>query len=103
MIPRVRYLAVILLVAFSLVSGGEANSTQQGSQEEESATTTSAENSLCGGDAEVQVPGAEFQEAECLEDLTTEGTQETGTPIPRTGQGCTQRGLTTPVGCPDSR
>ena len=82
MMPRIRFLTVIPLLAFSLASCGGDNSTQQGSQEEAPAKT-SAEVSSCVGDADVQLPGAEFQETACLADLTTEGTQETGHANPK--------------------
>ncbi|HEY6752246.1 MAG TPA: tannase/feruloyl esterase family alpha/beta hydrolase [Rubrobacteraceae bacterium] len=98
MTPRIRFLAVILLLAFSLASCSEDNSTQQGSQKEEPATTTSAELSSCVGDAEVQVPGAEFQEAACLEDLTTKGTQETGHTNPKDWAGLNAKETDNPNG-----
>src|SRR5918995_5388556 len=87
MTPHIRFLAVILLLGFSLASCSENNATQQGSQKEEPATAISAEVESCVGDAEVQVPGAEFQEAACLADLTTTGTQESGHTNPKDWEG----------------
>ena len=95
---RIRFAAVTLLLAFSLVSCGGDNSTQQASQEEESATTTSAEVSSCVGDTDVQVPGAEFQETACLADLTTEGTQETGHTNPKDWAGLNAKETNNPSG-----
>src|ERR687897_321984 len=97
MTPRIRFLAVTLLLALSLASCGGDNSTQQGSQKEEPATT-SAEVSSCEGDADVQVPGAEFQERACLEDLTTEGTQETGHTNPEDWAGLNAKETDNPSG-----
>jgi pimeloyl-ACP methyl ester carboxylesterase len=99
MTPRIRFLAVTLLLALSLASCGGDNSTQQGSQKEEPATT-SAEVSSCVGDADVQVPGAEFQETACLEDLTTEGTQETGHTNPEDWAGLNAKETENPSGIP---
>lgn len=98
MTPSIRFLAVILLLAFPLASCGEDNSTQQGSQKEEPATTTSAEASSCVGDAEVQVPRADYQEAACLEDLTTKGTQETGHTNPKDWAGLNVKETDSPSG-----
>jgi pimeloyl-ACP methyl ester carboxylesterase len=95
---RIRFAAVTLLLAFSLVSCGGDNSTQQASQEEESATTKSAEVSSCVGDTDVQVPGAEFQETACLADLTTEGTQETGHTNPKDWAGLNAKETNNPSG-----
>src|SRR5918998_785227 len=95
---RIRFVAATLLLTFSLVSCGGDNSTQQGSQKEESATTTSAEVSSCVGDADVQVPGAEFQEAACLADLTTKGTQETEHTNPRDWEGLNAKDTNNPNG-----
>jgi pimeloyl-ACP methyl ester carboxylesterase len=97
MTPLIRFLTVTLLLALSLASCGGDNSTQQGSQDEESATT-SAEVSSCVGDADVQVPGAEFQEVACLEDLTTEGTQETGHTNPKDWAGLNAKETENPSG-----
>jgi pimeloyl-ACP methyl ester carboxylesterase len=94
---RIRFLILTLLLALSLASCGGGNSTQQGSQDEESATT-SAEVSSCVGDADVQVPGAEFQEAACLEDLTTKGTQETGHTNPKDWAGLNAKETDNPSG-----
>ena len=95
---QVRFHAVILLLAFSLASCGGDGSTRQGSQEEEPATTTSLEVSSCVGDADVQVPGAEFQEAACLADLTTEGTQQTGHTNPEDWAGLSAKEADNPSG-----
>src|SRR5918993_2495991 len=95
---RIMFVAVTLLLAFLLVSCGGDNSSQQGSQEEESATKTSAEVSSCVGDADVQVSGAEFQEAACLEDLTTEGTQQTGHTNPQDWAGLNAKEADNPSG-----
>ncbi len=100
MMPRIRFLTVFTLLAFSFASCGGDNSTQQGSQEEEPATTTSAEVSSCVGDAEVQVPGAESQEAACLAGLTTEGTQETGHTNPKDWAGLNAKETDNPSGVP---
>src|SRR5918997_5236125 len=95
---RIRFVAATLLLTFSLVSCGGDNSTQQGSQEEAPATTTSAEVSSCVGDAEVQVPGADFQEVTCLADLTTKGTQETGHTNPKDWAGLNAKETENPGG-----
>src|SRR5215212_11161645 len=94
---RIRFLILTLLLALSLASCGGGNSTQQGSQDEES-STTSAEVSSCVGNADVQVPGAEFQEAACLEDLTTRGTQETGHTNPKDWAGLNAKETDNPSG-----
>ncbi|HZG62617.1 MAG TPA: tannase/feruloyl esterase family alpha/beta hydrolase [Rubrobacteraceae bacterium] len=98
MTSPIRFLAVVLLLAFSLASCGGDNSTQQGSQNEEPATTTSAEVSSCVGDADVQVPGADFQETACLVDLTTKGTQESGHTNPKDWAGLSAKETDNPSG-----
>ena len=98
MTPHIRFLAVILLLGFSLASCSEGNANQQDSQKEEPATTMGAEVSSCVGDAEVQVPGAEFQEAACLADLTTKGTQETGHTNPKDWAGLHAKETENPSG-----
>src|SRR5215212_7627616 len=97
---RTRLVAVTLLLVFSLASCGGDNSTQQeqGSQKQESDTTTSAEVSSCVGDADVPVPGAEFQEAACLADLTTKGTQESGHTNPKDWAGLNAKETDNPSG-----
>ena len=95
---RTRLVAVTLLLVFSLASCGGDNSTQQGSQKQESDTTTSAEVSSCVGEADVPVPGAEFQVAACLADLTTKGTQESGHTNPKDWAGLNAKETENPSG-----
>ena len=95
---RTRLVAVTLLLVFSLASCGGDNSTQQGSQKQESDTTMSAEVSSCVGDADVPVPGAEFQEAACLADLTTKGTQESRHTNPKDWAGLNAKETDNPSG-----
>ena len=95
---RTRLVAVTLLLVFSLASCGGDNSTQQGSQKQESDTTTSAEVSSCVGDADVPVPGAKFQEAACLADLTTKGTQESRHTNPKDWAGLNAKETDNPSG-----
>src|SRR5829696_1450695 len=95
---RTRLVAVTLLLAFSLASCGGDNSTQQGSQKPKSDTTTSAEVSSCACDADVPVPEAEFQEAACLTDLTTRGTQESGHTKPKDWAGLNAKETDNPSG-----
>ena len=100
MTPLIRFLTVIALLAFSLTGCGGDDSTQQGSKDEEPTTTTSAEVSSCVGDADVQVPRADFQEAACLADLTTEGTQQTGHTNPEDWAGLNAKETENPSGVP---
>ncbi|MET8472281.1 3-hydroxybutyrate oligomer hydrolase family protein [Streptomyces sp. NPDC006422] len=54
----------------------------------------------CAGRARIHVPGAERQQAGCLDELTTAGTARTGHTDPADYNGLTPKDLATPTGVP---
>ncbi|MBT2472391.1 tannase/feruloyl esterase family alpha/beta hydrolase [Streptomyces sp. ISL-66] len=63
-------------------------------------TSTSAPDSHCARRAQLRVPGAEHQQSDCVEELTTAGTTASGHTDPADWAGLTPKDLAVPTGVP---
>jgi hypothetical protein len=64
------------------------------------AAPTGTPDGHCAGRSQLRVPGAAYQEADCLEELTTAGTVASGHTDPADYAGLTPKDLATPSGVP---